>query len=132
MRGSKGRGDEQMNKRTNESPPVFYRTSSPLGPLPKKRKFWLVDPPKTTRLTSANQQFDSFFLAGKDESRTAITTACYEVVKELVSPFYNAASLPTASLITLKNRAEALYKQHKGLIKDKGHDPPRMAFGKEL
>ena len=48
----------------------------------------------------------------------AITTACYEVVKELVSPFYNAASLPTASLITLKNRAEALYKQHKGLKKD--------------
>ena len=25
-----------MDKRTNESPPVFYRTSSPSGPLPKK------------------------------------------------------------------------------------------------
>ena len=30
-------GDEQTNGRTNESPPVFYRTSSPLGPLPKSR-----------------------------------------------------------------------------------------------
>ena len=33
-------GDERTNKRTdgrtNESPPVFYRTSSPSGPLPKK------------------------------------------------------------------------------------------------
>ena len=27
-----------MNGWTNKSPPVFYRTSSPLGPLPKKRK----------------------------------------------------------------------------------------------
>ena len=25
-----------MNGHTNESPPVFYRTSSPSGPLPKK------------------------------------------------------------------------------------------------
>ena len=58
----------------------------------------------------------------------AVTTACYEVIKELVTPFYDAASLPTASPNTLKNRAEALYKQHKGLIKDKGHDPPRIGF----
>ena len=28
--------DERMDKRTNESPPVFYRTLSPSGPLPKK------------------------------------------------------------------------------------------------
>ena len=27
--------DELWNERTNESPPVFYRTSSPSGPLPK-------------------------------------------------------------------------------------------------
>ena len=27
-----------MDGRTNESPPVFYRTSSPSGPLPKKAK----------------------------------------------------------------------------------------------
>ena len=58
----------------------------------------------------------------------AITTACYKDVKELVSPFYDAASLPTASLNTLKNRARALYKQHKGLIKDKVQDPPRIGF----
>ena len=25
-----------MNEQTNKSPPVFDRTSSPLGPLPKK------------------------------------------------------------------------------------------------
>ena len=31
-----GRTDERTNRRTNESPPVFYRTSSPSGPLPKK------------------------------------------------------------------------------------------------
>ena len=36
-----GGGDEQTNKQrmdrqTNESPPVFYKTSSPSGPLPKK------------------------------------------------------------------------------------------------
>ena len=36
-----------MNERTNESPPVFYRTSSPSGPLPKK---W------------ENQRFKSFFV----------------------------------------------------------------------
>ena len=58
----------------------------------------------------------------------AITTACYKDVKELVSPFYDAASLPTASLNTLKNRARALYKQHKGLIEDKVQDPPRIGF----
>ena len=58
----------------------------------------------------------------------AITTACYKDVKELVSPFYDAASLPTASLKTLKNRARAFYKQHKGLINDKGQDPPRIGF----
>ena len=28
--------NERMNEQTNQSPPVFYRTSSPLGPLPKK------------------------------------------------------------------------------------------------
>ena len=35
--------DERMDGRTNESPPMFYRTSSPLGPLPKNRhqKEWL-------------------------------------------------------------------------------------------
>ena len=27
-----------LSGRTNESPPVFYRTSSPSGPLPKKMK----------------------------------------------------------------------------------------------
>ena len=27
-------GDARTNGRTNESPPVFYRTSSPSGPLP--------------------------------------------------------------------------------------------------
>ena len=30
------RTDERMDKWTSESPPVFYRTLSPLGPLPKK------------------------------------------------------------------------------------------------
>ena len=31
-----GGTDARTNERTNESPPVFYRTSSPSGPLPKK------------------------------------------------------------------------------------------------
>ena len=30
------RGDERTDGMTNESPPVFYRTSSPSGPLPNK------------------------------------------------------------------------------------------------
>ena len=30
-----GLTNERTDGRTNESPPVFYRTSSPLGPLPK-------------------------------------------------------------------------------------------------
>ena len=30
--------DKQTGKWMNESPPVFYRTSSPSGPLPKKNK----------------------------------------------------------------------------------------------
>ena len=30
-----GLTNKKTNGRTNESPPVFYRTSSPLGPLPK-------------------------------------------------------------------------------------------------
>ena len=34
--GTDGQTDKRMNERTNESPPVFYRTSSPLGLLPKK------------------------------------------------------------------------------------------------
>ena len=29
-------GGAQTDKQMKESPPVFYRTSSPLGPLPKK------------------------------------------------------------------------------------------------
>ena len=29
-----GRTDEQTDRRMKESPPVFYRTSSPSGPLP--------------------------------------------------------------------------------------------------
>ena len=33
--GTNGRTDERTNEQTNESPPVFYRTLSPLGPLPK-------------------------------------------------------------------------------------------------
>ena len=36
--GRNKRTNEQTNKRKNKSPPVFYRTSSPLGPLPKKEK----------------------------------------------------------------------------------------------
>ena len=32
------RTDGRTDERTNGSPPVFYRTSSPSGPLPKKRK----------------------------------------------------------------------------------------------
>ena len=31
-------GDARTNGQTNESPPVFYRTSSPSGPLPKKQE----------------------------------------------------------------------------------------------
>ena len=31
-------GDGQTNGQTNESPPVFYRTLSPLGPLPKNAR----------------------------------------------------------------------------------------------
>ena len=34
--GSDEGGDERNDGRTNESPPVFYRTSSPSGPLPKR------------------------------------------------------------------------------------------------
>ena len=34
-----GGTDKQTNKRTNESPPVFYRTSSLSGPLPKNAPF---------------------------------------------------------------------------------------------
>ena len=30
--------NERTDGRTNESPPVFYRTSSPSGPLPKKAR----------------------------------------------------------------------------------------------
>ena len=34
----KGGTNRRTDVRTNESPPVFYRTSSPLGPLPKKER----------------------------------------------------------------------------------------------
>ena len=34
----KGGTNRRMNERTNERPTVFYRTSSPSGPLPKKRE----------------------------------------------------------------------------------------------
>ena len=36
--GTDERTDERMNERTNESPSVFYRTSFPSGPLPKKEE----------------------------------------------------------------------------------------------
>ena len=35
--GTKGRNDKQTDGWTNKSPPVFYRASSPSGPLPKKK-----------------------------------------------------------------------------------------------
>ena len=52
--------DGQTDGWTNESPPVFYRTSSPLGPLPKNRpqtqkKLSVTDRPmdgRTNRLTN--------------------------------------------------------------------------------
>ena len=63
-----------------------------LGPLPKKRKFWLVDPPKTTRLSQAPTNSSILFsLLEKTESRMTTTKACHEVVKELVSPVYDPA-----------------------------------------
>ena len=34
-----GGANELMNGQTNESPPEFYRTSSPSGPLPKNSHF---------------------------------------------------------------------------------------------
>ena len=34
---TKEQNDGWTDERTNKSPPVFYRTSSPSGPLPKKR-----------------------------------------------------------------------------------------------
>ena len=34
--GGDGLTNERTDGRTNESPPVFYRTSSPSGPLPKR------------------------------------------------------------------------------------------------
>ena len=34
--GAGGGKNRQTNERTNENPPVFYRTSSPSEPLPKK------------------------------------------------------------------------------------------------
>ena len=36
--GGDGRTNKQTDGRTNESPPVFYRTLSPSRPLPKKLK----------------------------------------------------------------------------------------------
>ena len=32
-----GGTNRKMNKGTNKNPPLFYRTSSPLGPLPKNQ-----------------------------------------------------------------------------------------------
>ena len=37
-----GRTDGRMDKWMNESPLVFYRTSSPSGPLPKNRRFVFI------------------------------------------------------------------------------------------
>ena len=34
----RGGTDGRMDERTNESPPVFYRTLSPSEPLPKSRR----------------------------------------------------------------------------------------------
>ena len=36
FRSERAWGDKRTNGMTNESPPVFYRTSSPSGPLPKR------------------------------------------------------------------------------------------------
>ena len=33
--------NERSDARTNKSPPVFYRTSFPLGPLPKNGKMYV-------------------------------------------------------------------------------------------
>ena len=37
-----GRINKQMDRQMNESPPVFYRTLSPLGPLPKRQVSALI------------------------------------------------------------------------------------------
>ena len=40
--GTYGRTNRRTNGQTNRSPPVFYRTLSPLGPLPKKWIFFAI------------------------------------------------------------------------------------------
>ena len=45
------RMDGLMDGRMNESPPVFYRTSSPSGPLPKKSKMAKIGQNKIMKRT---------------------------------------------------------------------------------
>ena len=68
MMGAGGRTNEQTNERTdgrtNESPPVFYRTSSPSGPLPKNRILKSITRTlNLTKVVSTMAVFPSFHLS---------------------------------------------------------------------
>ena len=54
----KGGTNGRTDGRTNESPPVFYRTSSPLGPLPKKRKKGRKEGRKEGRKKERKKKFE--------------------------------------------------------------------------
>ena len=70
-----GRTNERTNGRTNKSPPVFYRTSSPWGPLPKRPKLGSKRPDLGSQKPRLGSE-GLYVWSGKGEEEKIISEKC--------------------------------------------------------
>ena len=93
--------------------PLLYS----LQPKPKKRRFWLCDPPRESRTSRAPTNRSILYeILAMTEARTSAQQAASDVVQNRIQPFYASIGLPTKSMNTMKAAAKALYDQHRRLI----------------
>ena len=80
--------NERTNERTNESPPVFYRTFSPLGPLPcfLSLQFIIMQ----SRVKEIMQSNDHIFPLGDLFYRILSLWGCCSASPDSIQKLYNA------------------------------------------
>ena len=97
------RKNGRTDKQTNESPPVFYRTSSPLGPLPKK----IFIPPYLNQGKSQLQGSNSNLEAQIPASMLKFQPPRSNPVLRALIPASRLKSLPQGSNLSLKAQIPA-------------------------
>ena len=85
-------------------------------PKQKKRRFWLVDAPKSSRASKAPTNRSIIFaILQMTESKMSVAESTSTVVRSQVVRFYDQAGLPTIHVNTMQRRAAALYNQYRRL-----------------